>query len=562
VVKKIEHSATEGANDKLSASLKQAREARRIATNFISEDAKILEQLVDRKLLTKDGNDIYRTPAKEEIVREFASNEPYQILPSRQVVPRATSDTYVEVAGRLMSAWSMYYSPNAIRSPEEYFRNVDLYFNVPALNAAINTKAQLSLGADYDIVCGDSEKEETEEKHIKQFFEDIKFDRAMRLKSRTHLSIYGNAYIVKQRVAEINTSEEQYGDSRKIEKLIMLQPERVKIFLDPITTKILYYVYLPPVITAAMIGNYTLYPKYKDRNATNQMISGIAVGFPEPFLIEPKDMIHLTQKAFTEYPFGLSDVKPIMDPLQARLDINILMPMIYKHYAKPMVHWTVAEKETGNLQRNRKQVNKDVNDMISLLENMEPTSDPVTSDVFKANPITGVNSNDFMTLLTDMDQQIFMATGVPETYFKPRGTTDRMIGEQDKVFIGMCESEKQDFAEQIRQELIIEEIDRAFGTDTGRKYPTMQFKEAFQQDENEKAQYIVQLVSMGIITEAEARKELGYVDTKDDEVETMFKNYEKDFDVDVPKIKEKIQKEKMEEMILQDDVGEKNENDK
>ena len=78
-------------------------------------------------------------------------------------IANISADKFYVVNGRVYSGWAMWFGLQAIRSPEDYARNVDLTYNVPFIWAGFNLKSQLSLGASFDVTHG-SEEEETPEK--------------------------------------------------------------------------------------------------------------------------------------------------------------------------------------------------------------------------------------------------------------------------------------------------------------------------------------------------------------------------------------------------------------
>jgi hypothetical protein len=94
-------------------------------------------------------------------------------------------------------------------------------------------------------------------------------------------------------------------------------------------------------------------------------------------------------------------------------------------------------------------------EMRDEVEEMEPASDLITLKRWESKvlgPASG--QSEIFALTNDLDQQIFAAIEVPETYFKPKGTTDRMVSEGDKTFIGGLKEEQVEFAEMIEEKIL------------------------------------------------------------------------------------------------------------
>ena len=305
------------------------------------------------------------------------------------------------------------------------------------------------------------------------------------------------------------------------------------------TTKVLFYIYLPPIIGGTTIASYPSDGRYNPN-----ILTGVTLSYPTPIVIHPEDMMHFKINDFTEYPFGFSDIRTCTDPATARLDINILAPIIFKKYAKPMIHWTLKTEGLGGKQILTKQT-----EMTSMLEDMEPGSDPVTTDLWTSNVIqVNAGKGDIFQLAADMDTQIFAATGAPETYFKPKGSTDRMISEQDKTFIARLKVPQAIVAEQIEEKLIKPRIDyeinikrevakmmgeedkvEAFLRETGSwlanqpKYPEVEWNEIFKQDETQAIANAIALTNAGIIDRARAATRVGEKPLSQQNAEDMLK---------------------------------------
>jgi len=461
-----------------------------------------------------------------EIQLETAEDD--RVIGVPHVMTHAGDKVYI-INGRVMTGWSMYFSLTAIRSPEDYSKNVDLVYNVPYLYASLNLKAQLGLGARFDVNYPDEEQEIPEEKFIeKLLFDKLKIDGRVLKKTDFHLSLYGNCYWHLRR-----------GEDGITDKITILQPERMKIFLDPMTTKILFYIYLPPIIGGTVL---TPYPETRENP---NLVHNMALTYPLPIVIAPKDIIHFKQNDYTEYPFGFSDIKSCIDPAQARFDINLLAPIIFKKYAKPMIHWQMKKEGLSG-----KAIEDKLNEHMNMLEDMEPGSDPITTDIWTANPLNAPQGkNDLLNLTIDLDTQIFAVTAVPETYFKPKGSTDRMISEQDKTFLGRLK-DRQEYVGGMIEDRIInpaidiefdkkkKEVDGILNTEPTPdetindflkekgshmveelRYPKVEWKEAFKQDETQTIANTISLLQAGIINEDRAAKRVNEKPQEEDEDE-------------------------------------------
>jgi len=417
------------------------------------------------------------------------------------------ADKYYVIDGRIYSGWAMWYGLQAIRSPENYDKNVDIAYNVPFVWAGFKLKAILSLGASFEIIQGSDEEETPEEAFSKEIFaRRLKLGRNKLDKTSMHLDMYGNAYWHIRR-----------GPNGVPDKITILQPERIKIFLDPKTTKVLYYIYLPPILAGMVL---TPYPNI--RNNPN-LLHGPALTYPTPIVMDTHDIIHFKESDYTEYPFGISGIKSILDPATARMDINLLSPMIFKKYAKPMIHWTMDPMQPFQLTKG--QIESYIEGFKSSLENMEPMSDPITSTRWRANPIGAAQGKaELLTILQDLDNQIFASLGVPEAYFKPQGMGDRMVAEQDKTLLSAMAQRQEMVGEKIDAQLlrpIIDKYDELYNINAieagleplpdreWNEYPTIQWRETFKQDQITTIQNTLALLQSGIIDKSRAARRVG-----------------------------------------------------
>ena len=415
------------------------------------------------------------------------------------------------INGRVMTGWSMYFSLTSIKSPENYSQIVDIVYNVPYIFAAIQKRATLALGARFDIVDDPAiaSDEDVTAYARKLVFDKLNVNGRFLKKISAHMDIYGNAYV------HIRRSPDGTPD-----KLTILQPERMKIFLDPMTTKILFYVYLPPIIGGTLLVPYP----YEKPNPN--IIQNIALTYPTPIIVPPEDIMHLKQNDWTEYPFGFSLLRAAMEPAQARLDYTIISPIIYKHYSKPIIHWTLDP--TG---LNPNQVKNRMSALQGQLESMEPTSDMITTNKWANNVITGVSKgfSAIFDMIADNDTQIFACLGVPETYFKARGTTDRMVAEQDKIFIKEMKDRQEYFGEEFKTRVIYPAVRAKFGYKRDETpHIRLQWRKMIMTDESIEIQNTIAMLQAGVIDMDEARRRLSLPKTQKEAQDDLAKKFIKE----------------------------------
>ena len=423
-------------------------------------------------------------------------------------VMTTSGDKIYIINGRVMSGWSMYFSLTCIKSPENYTQIVDIVYNVSYILASIEKRANLSLGARFDVV--DDPLSTSDDKAIgfvrKLLFDRLNMNGRFLKKVSAHLDIYGNSYV--------HIRRDRDGVPNK---LTILQPERLKIFLDPMTTKILFYVYLPPII-----GGTVLVP-YPYEKPNPNLIQNIALTYPTPIIVPPEDILHLKQRDWTEYPFGYSLMRACMEPAQARLDYTIISPIIYKHYSKPIIHWQLDP--TG---LNPTQVTTRMTAMQNNIENLEPTSDVISTNRWSSNVITGVSKgfSSIFDMIADNDTQIFASLGVPETYFKPRGTTDRMVAEQDKIFIKEMKDRQEYFAEEIKKKIVYPALAAHLGVEEEDvPHVRIQWRKMIMTDESIEIQNTIALLQSGVIDMPEARRRLSLPPTAAQAQQDLVKRF-------------------------------------
>ena len=559
-----------GVNQDIIAEFNEAKKQRKLHAVFEKDMKIVKEQFVKSGYINKSGQFDEKRALKRgsvaelrkwgqnhpNMIAEIADNGKYRIFertnryddPGEQFVTKKKIETaeddrvlgipYAQamagdrvyiVNGKIFTGWALYFSLSSIKSPEDYATNMDLVWNIPYLYSSILLKAQLGLGCGMDVNYGAESMEVIEEKMIRKYlFDKLKINNQKLIKTGFHLGAYGNAYwALRKDLNELT------------DKITILQPERLKIFLDPMTTKILFYIYLPPIIGGTTIASYPSDGRYNPN-----ILSGVTLSYPTPIVMHPEDVMHFKKDDFTEYPFGFSDVKTCVDPATARLDINILAPILYKKYTKPMIHWKLNTEGLGP-----KHISDKKDEMITLLQNMEPGSDPVTTDRWESVIIAiGGGKQNILDLTSDVDTQIFAATGVPETYFKPKGSTDRMISEQDKTFIARAKIPQTTVAEEIEEKLIkpkvyfemkkknsareligatdvVEDILTTYDSwlASEPKVPKVLWKETFKQDETQSIANAIALLNAGIIDANRAATKVGEIPAEQQKKEDVDK---------------------------------------
>ena len=416
------------------------------------------------------------------------------------------ADKYYVINGRVYSGWAMWFGVQAIRSPEDYARNVDLTYNIPFVWSGFQLKSQLSLGASFDILHGTEDEVTPEEDFLNEMFTKLNISVNKLSKTSFHLDMYGNSYW------HIRRNRQGVPD-----KVTILQPERIKVFLDPKTTKVLYYIYLPPILAGMAL---TPYPNIRQNP---NLMWGPSLTYPTPIVIDPQDILHFKENDYTEFPYGISSCKAMLDPATARMDINVVAPMIFKRYAKPLIHWRMDP--INPFQLSKGQIESYINGMKDTLENLEPMSDPITSTRWTANPVGAAQGKaELLTILQDLDNQIFASMGVSESYFKPQLGTDRMLAEQDKTLLAAMQQRQRLVGEGIYNKIVkpaINTYDRNINLELEaqgqellpvrkwNEYPTLQWRETFKQDQVTTIQNTLALLQAGLIDHSRAARRVG-----------------------------------------------------
>ena len=445
-----------------------------------------------------------------------------------------TGDRIYIINGRPVSAWGLYFGPNSIRSPEDYTKNLDLIWNVPYIFASFELKAEMGLGASFKVSDGKNSQDSPEEKWIDWLLnERLDINNEFRKKCSFHEDSYGNYYI------HVHRDKTGIPD-----KLTILQPERMKVYIDPLTTKILFYVYLPPIMSGSLltsgVGNSTINRGIVLGNVNSSGIPKSMI--PKPIVIAVNDIMHITDHKYTEYPFGFSGVKPILDVAQTRFDCNIMVPYYFKKYIKPTIHWRYdylnnSSYTKANNKGNTK-IKVQLGKMETKIESMEPGSDLLTTMNWKGEVIqANQGQSEIYAMLNDCDNQIFSCLRVPETYFKAKGTTDKTATNEDKTFLGSLKQKQTKFANIIFKKIIKPSINIKFGNKKYKKtnlskdlktvskfesiplsdydsqfemnYPKMEFEDITKTDITQEIANVTALLGNELITHERAAQKLG-----------------------------------------------------
>lgn len=325
------------------------------------------------------------------------------------------------------SEWMAFYDLQAFPPREPYGENEDLFENSPYFKAALMLRADMSVGVGIkDIKDKHSEQETPQEKYIKRIFDQLKIGQLLP-KTQLHRDLYGNAY----------WHIEWTGDVlNPIEKIKIVQPPRMRIRISKeVGNNIIGYAYIPPTFVYGII--------------------------PQPVPLDLGDCIHFVGDNFDDTPYGYSKVFGIKRLLQSRKEVNILEPIIYKHYTKPWIHWTIDTEGMSDLQ-----IQSYMNDMVTSMREAGPESDMITTKRWLATVVSGSQAKDKSLvehLIQDNDSQMFSVLKLPETYFKPKGSTDRMLIKQDDNFRREMNRIQNDFNVTLKEKLIKPLLEKRFG---------------------------------------------------------------------------------------------------
>jgi len=255
---------------------------------------------------------------------------------------------------------------------------------------------------------------------------------------------------------------------------------------------------------------------------------------PMPIPLDLNDCVHFIGDSLDDTPYGYSKVFGIKRLLQSRKEVNILEPIIYKHYTKPWIHWKINTDGMSD-----SQVASYMNDMVTSMKEAGPESDMITTNRWEATVVSGSQAKDqnlVKHLIEDNDSQMFATLKIPETYFKPKGTTDRMILKQDDNFRREMIRIQSYFNIMLKERLMKPLLEARFGKqevvgqdDKGNpKYnyeiPDVVWNEIALENKFDMNDDIRQNAAAGLLTINEARKRMGEDDMKpDQEAELLAK---------------------------------------
>ena len=315
------------------------------------------------------------------------------------------------------SAWSAFFDLQAFPHLESFTDNEDFRDHVPYFKACLDLRAEMSVGVGFEITDKTTEETTPQEEFLRKEFDRLHIEEKL-VRTQINRDLYGNAYWHLKWI--VNST-----GKKSLEKIVVVYPPRMRVRLDRRAgNPIIGYAYQPTMFVPGTI--------------------------PVPVPLETKAVINFWGDRYDDKPYGYSKVKGIKEVLQSRWDINILTPIFFKHYAKPWVHWKL---NTEGLQP--QQVSTYIDDMFGAMEDAGPDSDMVTSDRWDAVTFSAGNQAKEPVIFTeDMDNQLFGNMKVPETYFKAKGTTDRMILKQDDNFKREMLRIENQFNKQIVEELI------------------------------------------------------------------------------------------------------------
>jgi len=187
----------------------------------------------------------------------------------------------------------------------------------------------------------------------------------------------------------------------------MIQPERISIALNK----------------AGDIEAYNIsYPNYLNRGSSMQL-----------YTVSPNDIIHFKLNDYGESPWGFSLLQSVMPLVQTRMELNKIIPILFKAYAKPYRHFKFTPPSENGQQMSPDDIQGTIDDMVDFLnESVEPDSDIVTADGWNINAISSPGQGNPATILDDIDEQMFAVLDVPKYFFKPSGTTDLNINRSDQ----------------------------------------------------------------------------------------------------------------------------------
>jgi len=401
------------------------------------------------------------------------------------------------------SEWSAFYDLRAFPPKEDYTENEEFFENVPYFKDCIDLRAELSVGVGLEIKDDKSNEQTSQEDYLNSEYKRHKIITKM-VKAQKHADIYGNGYLY------LDWLRNNKGKKIGLKRVLVLQPTRVRIRLtDDKEATIIGYAWIPP-----------------------QLIIG---SMPQPIPILKDEIIHFKGDDYDDSPYGYSKVFGIKKVLQSRWDINILLPILFKHYAKPWMHFSIKSEGL-----NETKLASYIDALSDLLEQTGPDSDLITSDRVSGNVFSGSQAMKHpMELIEDLDNQLFGQMKVPETYFKAKGSTDRMILKQDDNFVKemrrIQEQRKNEMTEGLNKPLLEanfgEHITYITDLSTGKTIkqenyviPEISWNEIFEEDKNQLYQRIGLIVDRGLVAPNEARKMLNLEAMSEEELQEIQMN--------------------------------------
>ena len=395
------------------------------------------------------------------------------------------------------SVWSAYFDLQTYPHIEVYSDNEDYRDHVPYFKSCLDLRAEMSVGVGFEIRDDTSEETSPQEEYIRSEFDRLDINTGKLIPTQVFRDLYGNGYW------HLKWNKTQDGE-KYVEKIINVFPKRIRVRLGRQKgSPIIGYAYMPAMFVIGQI--------------------------PSPVPLDLKSVIHFKGDIYDDRPYGHSKVKGLEEILRARWDLNILLPIYFKHYAKPWIHWSYNSEG-----RVPKQIKNDINDMFGAIEEAGPDSDMITTNAWTATTFgAGAHQKDPKTFIEDLDGQMFGALKVPETYFKPKGTTDRMILRQDDNFKREMGRIQGYFSKVLLEDLIKQLCQLKFGpqfktiTDptTGEKTEAKQYEvpevvwnELFEEEKKDKSERVRADFQSGIITINEARKETDRDPMEDDQL--------------------------------------------
>ena len=406
------------------------------------------------------------------------------------------------------SAWGAYYDLKAFPPRENYNDNENFFENVPYLKECIDLRAQMSVGVGLELRDDQEDEETPQEIFLNNEYKRLKIPSKIH-KGQIHDDLYGNSY----------TYLEWMYDKKGIKKTGLknvktLQPTRIRIRLSPEEgNPVTGFVWAPP-----------------------QLIIGQV---PIPIPIPVDEMMHVQGDDYDDIPYGYSKIFGIKQALQARWDINVLLPILFRQYAKPWIHFKVDREGIDD-----NKIASIIDDMSTLLEQTGPDSDLITSNRIDSSVFSGNQAMKHpIELIDDVDNQIFGQLTVPETYFKAKGSTDRMILKQDDNFIRAMRQIQEKWATILTEKLNKPLLEAKFGSqfklkqvteldengievtktvkEEKYKIPEVKWKEIFEEDKNQLYERESRLFEKGLSPLNETRKMINREALDDTEMEEL-----------------------------------------